>query len=276
MLRTVFLSCLLQGGALAAAPLDSAPSPPEAAGGRLITHSRVEVARLDGRTLELDGVLEEALWKQASVIQGMTRIEPVEGGPGFGDAEFRIFYDEQALYVGARITQPPGSLHAHVFPRDQLGNDDAILVYLKPFSSSESAYVFKVNPLGIQRDSIVIQNGNVAIPWDGVWDSEGRVLEDGYSVEVRIPFRTVRFPRVEQQDWGVILAVETGSRGQFDIWPASSADRGPPLAQVGTLQGLRGIHSGYDLDLLPSLSLRYSGEGGRDQPFAWGCRTPSR
>lgn len=238
-------------------------------GGGGITPSEVKVARLEGGALQLDGVLDEALWARASVVRGLTRLEPVEGGPGFGDAEFRIFYDEQALYVGARITQPPGVTHAHIFQRDQLGNDDAILIYLNPFSTSESAYVFKVNPLGIQRDSFVIQNGNVAIPWDGVWDSEGKVLEDGYSVEVRIPFRTVRFPKRARQDWGIILAVETGSRAQFDIWPASSADRGPPLAQVGTLQEMHGIQSGYDLDLLPSLRLRYSGEGSAGEPFTW-------
>ncbi|WP_407739254.1 DUF5916 domain-containing protein [Hyalangium sp.] len=259
------MTCLIAGGALAGEPALAPPS----ASAQFITPSEVAIARLDGRAISLDGLLKEGLWAQASVVRGLTRLEPVEGGPGFGDAEFRIFYDEQALYVGARITQPPGITHAHIFQRDQLGNDDAILVYLKPFSSSDNAYVFKVNPLGIQRDSFVVQDGNVAIPWDGVWDSEGQVLADGYSVELRIPFRTVRFPMTERQDWGVILAVETGSRAQFDIWPASSADRGPPLAQVGTLQGMYGLQRGYDLDLLPSVRMRYSGEGSAHEPFTW-------
>ncbi len=229
----------------------------------------VSPPRLDGRQVKVDGSLDEEVWKQAAVIGELTRLEPIEGGPGFGKAEFRLFYDETALYVGARIEQPPGALRAHIFPRDYLGNDDAILVYLQPYYGSESSYVFKVNPLGIQRDSYVIQNGLVAIPWDGVWDSNGQVRDSGYSVELRIPFRSIRFPRADLQDWGFLVAVETGSQAQFDTWPALSANRGPQLSQLGKLAGLHGLKAGYDIDLLPSVVLRYGGRGAAGGGFAW-------
>jgi hypothetical protein len=219
----------------------------------------VELAamRIDGSAVKIDGRLDEQAWEEAPLITGMTRVEPVEGGPGFGEVEWRVFYDSDALYVSVRVHQPPGIVRAHVSPRDDLGNDDTVNIYLNPTPGTDVGYVFRINPMGVQRD-IMSLHGKIDASWDGVWESAGQLLGDGYAIEVRIPFRTLRFPRA-QEDWGIGFGVFTASRGQIDFWPAVTADHGSEFSQLALLRGVTTVERGRGLELLPTLTMRYGG-----------------
>lgn len=227
--------------------------------GEDITPSALPAVRGDGRTIVLDGELSEAAWERATRVTGLTRAEPIEGGPPVGRAEFRIFYDDEALYIGARVEQPPGLLRAHVSPRDDLGNDDSINIYLQPILGSDTLYLFRVNPLGIQRDILVSSLETLFPMWDTTWESAGKPSADGYTVEVRLPFRALRFIRGNPQRWGLSVGVRTGALGQLDLWPPYSSDRGRQFTQLGTLEGMTDLKTGAGLELLPSLTLKYRG-----------------
>jgi hypothetical protein len=229
---------------------------------------RLDAVHLDGSSIQLDGLLSEETWLRAARVTELTRTEPVEGGPGFGPVEWRVFYDEDALYFGARVHQPAGVLRAHINPRDDLGNDDTVNIYINPSPGADAGYVFRVNAMGVQRDMLSL-NGVSSASWDGIWESAGQPLPDGYSVEVKIPFRTLRFSQVPEQTWGLGLAVFTASHAQIDFWPAISADRGSQFIQLGLLQGLRQIRPSHSLDIIPSLSLRYGGRANPGESFAW-------
>jgi hypothetical protein len=236
------------------------------------TPARLQVPRLAGNQIRLDGVLDEPVWTDAAVVSGLARAEPVEDGrAGFGSSEFRIFYDADAIYVGARVHQPRGVRRANVTPRDLLGNDDSVNIYLKPVQDSDIAYLFRINPLGIQRD-VMFGYSNLVDTWDGVWDSASQLLPDGYAVEVRLPFRIFRFTREPVQNWGISLGVRTGSLGELALWPAYSSDRGNQLDQLGALEGMTQIHAGHDLDLMPSLVTRLAGSAEKGGDFVWDDR----
>lgn len=258
-----------------ARPLPSAGEPSSA------TH-RIAALKAAASNLVIDGRLDEPVWASATAIRGLTRAFPVEGGPGFGDAEFRILYDQETLYVGARVWQPPGTLRAHVCQRDQLGNDDFVAVLLKSVPSSDIVYLLRVNPLGIQSDALVVGPETAYPSWDGVWDSAGAILPDGYSVEMRIPFATLRVPVDPNQTWGLGVEVITGSVAQVDVWPPFSADRGLQVTQLGQLYALEGIRPGHRLEIMGSLVGRYAsgaeGDGSRSGDSArwFGLRHPGR
>ena len=259
----IVLACALGGAAAHAQPLTTAP----AAAGRVLP-----AVRLDGSAVKIDGLLSEPTWLRAAVVTDMTRVEPVEGGPGFGHAEWRVFYDADALFIGVRVYQPPGVLRAHMSPRDGLGGDDSINIYLNPMPSVDTGYVFRVNPYGVQRDIFSLY-GDDDPAWDGIWQSAGQRYPDGYSVEVRIPFRSLRFPHADRYSWGLGLGVYTASRGQIDLWPAISADRGSEFTQLGNLDGITGVRPTHNLELIPSLTFRYGGSADSNGTFRWDTPT---
>jgi hypothetical protein len=220
----------------------------------------LDAVRVDEGAVRLDGRLDEPVWERAPLIRDLRRAKPVEDGrAGYGAVEVRVLYDRKALYVGARIRQAPGVLRAHVHPRDSIGQDDSLNLYLKPMRGSEVGYILRVNPLGVQRDILVVGYDKLYPSWDGVWDAKTVVLPDGYTVEIRIPFRTLRLSRQQVQDWGLGVGVFTGAEGQTDLWPEFSSDRGSHLDQLAVVRGMEGLEAGHNLDLLPSLVARYGG-----------------
>jgi hypothetical protein len=253
----------LTGLALALGPHDAGAStgrvPP--------SPSDFQAVRLDGSSIHLDGVPDEPLWQQATFITGLTSFDPIEGGPPVGQMSAWIFYDEGALYVAARIALPPGALRGRLAARERWNNDDLFEIMLDPFLDRRTGYDFTVNPFGVQLDyAIVDDDFNSA--WDGVWDSAVARDASGFSVEIRIPFRTLRFSSAPTQDWGIGLGFFSGMKKQYDKWPAMSNDRGTVFTQLAVMHGITGIRPSHDLDVIPTLMVGYGGAD-RGGHFAW-------
>lgn len=266
----VLLSSLATAGAAAQTSVQASVPESEAVaaptdGGRSIAAVRVQEG-----AIALDGNLTEQAWQRAAVVRDLRRSSPVEDGrPGLGSAEFRLLYDRRALYIAARIEQPPGVARAHVRPRDDLGNDDSINIYIKPRSAGGNGYVFRINPLGIVRDIMIVGYNRTFGSWDAVWDVASQPLPNGYQVEVRIPFRILRMSRTAAPDMEIGFGVNSGSLGQLDLWPRFSSERGHHLDQLGALEGIDDIEIGNNLVLLPSLVFRYGGQEQPDGSFAF-------
>lgn len=225
-------------------PDPEAPSPPE-----------VPAIRLSSQDMRLDGRLDEAQWRQSPRVTGLIRNVPVEGGAGVGPVEAFVFYDQDALWVGARVLQPPGILRAHVTPRDRMGDDDNVTLGLSPRHDMQTAVLLQCNAFGVQGDFSLV-NDELSDVWDGVWYSAAARFEGGYSVEFRVPFRSLRFSQLPVQDWGLNVAVWTGAEGQLDMWPPNFRDKGSPVTQLAVLKGLTSVQPGSGFELIPSLKMQ--------------------
>jgi hypothetical protein len=210
----------------------------------------VAIPRIEDPDVRIDGKLEEATWRQAARLVNFTQYDPVEGIPATEPTEILVFYTSDAIYFGIRARDSkPEQINARLVQRDRSAfSDDWVRITLDTFNDQRRAYVFYVNPFGIQTDGLWIEGlrsrgGMASIDYnpDFIWDSDGRLTEDGWTAEVRIPYVSMRFRPVEVQDWGVNVAREVRRTGFKQSWAPLTRDMSNTLAQSGRLVGLRGL-----------------------------------
>jgi hypothetical protein len=145
----------------------------------------------------IDGVLDDPAWASAPVVRDFLRFQPTDGGHPPGSTEVRVLYDDRNVYFSIRVRDAGTPIRARVSPRERIDADDQIGIYLDPFGRASSGYIFYFNALGLQQD-IKYEGGSGFDAWNWSWDtvlfSEGRVVGDGYDLEVAIPFRSLKFP----------------------------------------------------------------------------------
>ena len=188
MTRPASLLFLLLVPALASAQATPAETPASAP---LAVH---DIPRIPGGIV-IDGKLDDAAWAEAGVFDMPYEISPGDNIPAVATTKARIGYTDTALYVGFVAQDPnPSEIRAHLRDRDAAYRDDFIGIILDTFDDQRRAYEFFVNPFGVQMDLINDQTThNEDDSWDGLWSSAGRITPQGYEVEMRIPFSTLRF-----------------------------------------------------------------------------------
>ena len=192
----------------------------------------------DAFGIDVDGVLDEAAWSRAQVLDDFKRFQPVEGGDPPGRTETRFLQDDKNLYIGVRVSDAGYPMRARVSQREAINADDQVGIYLDTFLDGISGYIFYFNPLGIQQD-IRHNAGDWNTSWDTLLTSRGRVVDDGFELEIAIPWRSLRFPSGGRQDWGLIVTRKVPHEGAKYSWPR--LERGNPLVfqQEGRLTGMR-------------------------------------
>jgi len=235
--------------------------PPSMAGERtkeLPAHGSITVEAIrTEEPIRVDGVLDEAFWKQAQDVPLPWETYPGDNVPARVETICRIAYGRDALYVSFVARDPePSKIRAHLTDRDQAFSDDFVGVILDTFDDQRRAFEFFVNPLGVQMDLVLDDvNGGEDASWDAIWSSAGRLTDGGFVVEVAIPFSSLRFPKSkEQQTWGVDI-LRIYPRDQRYILRSQPRDRdlSCQLCQISKLTGLQGIESGHQLELDPTL-----------------------
>ncbi len=219
----------------------------------------------------IDGVLDEADWARAQPVTDFLRYRPTAGGPPDEHIEIRFLQDEKNLYVGIRVTggKPPW---ARLAAREAINSDDQIGVYLDPFGTGETGYIFYFNPLGIQQD-IQFISGRWITSWDTLLFSEGHATEDGFELEIAFPFRSMALPSSdgEPTDWGVRLTRKIPAEGYKYAWPELQPGDPRPLKNAGLLTGVRVPGHQRRLDVTPGVAFRanLSTETGWDLLDPW-------
>jgi len=211
----------------------------------------VVAPRLPDPGIRIDGRLEEDAWSRAAVLNDFTQYEPVEGVEPTEPTEVRVFYSSDAIYFGVRaLDSKPEEILANLGDRDRAALvDDWIRISLDTFDDRRQAYVFYTNPLGLQADGLWIEGmrggpgRSVSIDYnpDFIWYSDGRVNADGWVVEIRIPYTSLRFRRTEVQSWGIQVAREVKRTGFKQSWAPLTQNISNQLAQSGRLVGLQGL-----------------------------------
>jgi hypothetical protein len=225
----------------------------------------------------IDGKLEEAVWGDAAVLAGFSQFSPTDGVPAADSTEVLVWYSPTAIYFGVRAFEAHGAVHATLADRDRIAADDHIQILLSTFNDARQASVFAVNPLGVQSDGALVETGassgngfnnavvkreTADLSPDFVFDSKGRVTEYGFEVEVRIPFKSLRFQAKQEQSWGINVVRLVQHSGREDSWTPARRARASFLAQSGRLVGLTGLRRGIVLDFTPSLTSRTIGAEG--------------
>ena len=207
----------------------------------------------------IDGVLDDAAWAGALVQEIGYDIQPGDNTPAPVKTTVRIGYTTDALYLSYRALDPdPASIRAHLRDRDSAFNDDWVGVFMDTFDDQRRGYEFIVNPLGVQADLINdATTGNEDPSWDGLWSSAGRITADGYEVEIRIPFSTLRFrDGGGDKRWGISL---------FRNWPRDkrhqlTSHRVPResncfLCEWTKYDGMAGVQQGRNIEVVPTLTM---------------------
>ncbi|MDO8834471.1 MAG: DUF5916 domain-containing protein, partial [Vicinamibacterales bacterium] len=210
----------------------------------------------------VDGRLDEPAWARATRLSGFSEYRPVDGQRASERTDILIWYAPNALYIGVRAyDSQPGSVRATVADRDNLDRDDSIRIFLDTFNDRRRAFIFGVNPLGVQEDGVQTEGafnagrmfgmgGAVDLSPDYQFDSKGQITPDGYVVEIRIPFKSLRYPSGGPLRWGINFLRKTQRTGREDTW--TDAKRiASFLGQAGTMEGLHDLHRGVVTEIQP-------------------------
>ena len=221
--------------------------------------------------VRVDGLLDEPAWESAALLRGFTQYDPVEGRPATQRTEVLLFVSDDAVHLGVKaFDTDPGEIRAALSDRDNVvRRDDYIRVSLDTFNDQRRAFVFIVNPLGVQQDGVWLEGGGGGgrgrfgppIDWnpDFIWASDARIEDWGWAAEIRIPFKSLRFPERDIQSWGLQIVRRIERSGYEEAWAPITRDRVNQLEQAGSLQDLRGLDPGLFLELNPVMTSSISG-----------------
>ncbi len=223
-------------------------------------HESAPVARAvqTGESLTVDGLLEEEVWLQASPISEFLQTLPFESEPVTERTEVRIVYDEDAIYIGAQLSDR-NPVTTRLARRDsQLGDSDSFVFLIDSYHDHETGYRFWTNPSGVKGDATVRRNGTGRgdTSWDPVWDVATSVSDSGWVVEMRIPFSQLRFSPEEQQVWGIQIERNIHRNQENATYPFTPNLERSGVSRFGHLHGIAGIEPGQRLELLPYVVAR--------------------
>jgi hypothetical protein len=214
---------------------------------------------------KVDGLLSDTAWQAASAITGFRMVEPRPGEDPSEKTEARVLYDDTSLYIGVYCyDSEPNRISANTMAHDSGGgqarmgyghapstaSDDVVRVLLDPFQDKRNAYVFFVNSRGARGEGLAYA-GNSSLNWDGIWEAESRRLADGWSTEIRIPFKTISF-RPGLTVWG--LNIERTIARKMEIIRLSGTTRDSNFNnpnEAAAMSGIEGVRQGLGITFRP-------------------------
>ena len=281
------------GGAPPARPQGRRPG----RGGGFTPTPRTRPTVVIGRTNNppaIDGRLDDSMWETATHVTEFIQIAPVEGAPGTEETEVWMAYDNDHLYFAfyAHYTRPE-VMRINRADREEIRGDDRMAVLFDPFLDQQRAYQFEVNGYGVQGDSLVNADGSTGFSrssssmtasrggsgprrsggsgmsqsgqfgirgdqsWDALFDTAGLVVDDGWTAEMRIPFKSLRYPSRaggEGHRWGFQITRVIRDKSEAQSWSPISRGVAGQLTQFGVLEGLSDMSRSRNLEFLPELT----------------------
>jgi len=202
----------------------------------------------------IDGDLTDLEWGQANGTDYFLEIEPGENTTPAEKTEVKVAYDDKNLYVAFWAFADPKDIRASFQKRDQAWTDDFVAIFLDTYGDANTGTMIGANPYGIQMDAKNNGGGNDDPTFDLVYESQGKITDEGYQVEMAIPFSSLSFPDKEVQEWkvGFYRSLPREKRSQI-VW--GGFDRTNPcfLCQMGTLKGIQGITQRGNFEFLPAI-----------------------
>jgi len=284
MIAAVMLAALaLQQSAPAGLP----PTPPGLpADTAILRHAngrvppRVTAVRIAPGAVRVDGKLDEPVWATAEPATGFTQQSPRDGDPATERTEVRLAYDDDAVYVGARMYDAePNGVRAQLARRDNISQSDIFEVDFDSYHDHRTAFTFAVNPLGVRLDAVAsndFMGGDTG--WDPVWQAATQRDSLGWTAEMRIPLSQLRFPNAARPIWGVNFFRYIQRKAEQSVWAYFAQTDQGFASYFGHVLGLSGLPQPRRLELLPyatGIEERIN-PGAANNPFNDGSRELGR
>ncbi|MBI2186775.1 MAG: carbohydrate binding family 9 domain-containing protein [Acidobacteria bacterium] len=220
----------------------------DSSGRRTMTALRLQ----EGEKLALDGVLDEPFWSRTIPAANFIQQDPQNGRPATEPTEVRIAFDGDALYMGvtAYDSEPDRWIGWQRRRDEGLGSDDRFMWVIDTFLDGRSGYFFEMNPSGLMADSLIGINGENR-QWDGIWNARARHSEIGWTLEIKIPFRTLNF-NPNTDTWGVNFQRTVRRKNEESLWMGWGRSQGiRRMSNTGLVTGIRDVTQGRGLDIKP-------------------------
>lgn len=200
---------------------------------------------------DIDGDLSDAAWSFAGRIEQFYQVEPTQGGQPSEPTIAYLMYDERNLYIGVRaFDSEPDRITATVQGRDgEVWKDDTIKILLDPFNTRRDSFFFQVNALGARLEMLTENNSDARTSWDIIWEADAQIDEEGWSLEVKIPFQSISFdPNAD--DWGFQIVREIKRKNEVIRWANIDQSFGDiNIQRPGRLAGIDDADQGVGLDV---------------------------
>ena len=208
----------------------------------------------------IDGLVDDECWRGREPVSGFFQYDPVNGSKASEETLVWAAYDQNYVYFAFLMKDSqPNKIWAELTPRNEFQNNDSITLILDAYNDKRTSITFSLNPKGIQKNSV-----------ETIWKSEAAMRPDGWSAEMAIPFKSLRFSPQENQVWGINFERYIHRLNETDYWTDVDRDL-PNLQQTGELVGLSGVRPGYNLEFFPYAGGRTSKwEGETDSKAAVG------
>ena len=217
--------------------------------------------------LTIDGKLDEEMWKQAAVFKDFVQTFPGDRVAASKQTEVYVFYDQTNFYIGFKCFDEKDKIRATVAKRDEVFGEDNVRVWLDTYNDQRRAYVLGFNPYGIQQDGIYTEGRGADFSVDIVMESKGVIEDWGWSVEVKIPFKSLRYAAGEGKFWGFNVARNIDRfNDEFDEWMPIDPNITGRLIQHGKIMGLNDIKFEKTLEVVPSVTISETGRRVRTIP----------
>lgn len=219
----------------------------------------------------IDGRLNDPAWRTAARVTNFVQQRPLDREPATEPTEVYIAYDNDRLYIGVYAHySDSGLVRANRVDRDRIWDDDRLSVIFDTFRDQQRAYRFAVNGYGVQGDALIGNGGGLGdTSWNALFASAGQLAEDGWTAELAIPFKSLRYPsraRGEAHRWGLQIERDIIGKDENVVWSPISRDVMSELGQMGALEGLSDLSASRNLELLPTFTAIQAGrltEAGR-------------
>ena len=212
--------------------------------------------------ISIDAELNEASWKDAEIATDFVSLEPKNGTPIPEEfkTEVKILYSDDAVYIGAKLYDPnPEKILKELVERDEIGTSDFFGIFINGYNDGQQEFRFFVTAANGQVDTNFTSSEGEDGSWNAIWESNAKITDFGYVIEMKIPYAALRFPEKDKQIWGLNFFREVRRERQKYTWSPIDNKIGAISQQAGILTGIENIKTPTRLFLIPYSSFYLSG-----------------
>lgn len=221
------------------------------ANGKTNSEKIVLAYKLSSININLDGRLTEPIWS-SSPIKEFTQKDPSEGNEATEETNVWVAYDNENIYVAAKLyDSQPGLIDASLARRDNYFSSDWFAFYVDPYNDKKTGYFFGINAGGTMLDGVLFNDSWDDWSWDGIWESKTSVDENGWTVEMKIPFSQMRFNHADAMTWGVNFYREIKRNNEKSYYVMVPKTESGFVSRFASLEGLNGIQPKQRLEVMP-------------------------
>ena len=221
-----------------------------------ITRKKITAIKLD-KAPKIDGNLDDETWKNIPICKDFVELRPNNGKTEDADfkSEVKIAYDDTGIYVSAMLyDKEPSKISKQLTERDNIDNDDFFVLFINGYNDNQQSLELFVTAAGVQADSKITKENGEDFSWNGIWYSAAKIVENGWTVEMKIPFSELRFPKSAVQNWGINFFRQVNRTKTAYTWNHVNNQKGSFLLYDGVLENIKDINPPTRLSFTPYFS----------------------